>query len=100
MELGLVSRAEALYNQIRDHIDTAETKEDNINMLNQMAVNADKFDETICEITGKTIEQLKSEYTAPTKNAIDLRNTLMRDYLKDQLVMTLKVCLVNDSVSV
>ena len=100
MELGLVSRAEALYNQIRDHIDTAETKEDNINMLNQMAVNADKFDETICEITGKTIEQLKSEYTAPTKNAVDLRNTLMRDYLKDQLVMTLKFCLINGFISV
>jgi len=92
MELGLVSRAEALYNQIRDHIDTAETKEDNINMLNQMAVNADKFDETICEITGKTIEQLKSEYTAPTKNAVDLRNTLMRDYLKDQLFKHRVIC--------
>uniref|UniRef100_A0AC34Q6R1 DNA-directed RNA polymerase n=1 Tax=Panagrolaimus sp. JU765 TaxID=591449 RepID=A0AC34Q6R1_9BILA len=61
IELGCFSLAESLFYQIRDRVETAESKAENAAMLEVMSVDIGAIDEKLAKITGKTVEQLLAQ---------------------------------------
>uniref|UniRef100_A0AC35G840 DNA-directed RNA polymerase n=1 Tax=Panagrolaimus sp. PS1159 TaxID=55785 RepID=A0AC35G840_9BILA len=82
----LKDHAEALANVIKDKLSNSESKEDAENMLEKItSFNLHDIDVTIQNLTGKNIKTLMKEKGIPSKNAVEFKRSLLKDYMKTHL---------------
>uniref|UniRef100_A0AC34G3L2 DNA-directed RNA polymerase n=1 Tax=Panagrolaimus sp. ES5 TaxID=591445 RepID=A0AC34G3L2_9BILA len=86
IELGLTDHAQALANEINEKLANTENKNEANDMLEQLTnFNPYEIDNAITKLTGKSIETLEKETGIPSKNAVDFKRTLLREYMKSNL---------------